>query len=183
MKNLIRALKIVSNQSSLTYEKWKAELGPEDFATFQESYGEGSDDYDDDDDDDEKEVDEYEKEVDEYVQDLFQEVVAELPTRFPLVVYRAICVKSYDDIDKNEIGVHWTTEKHSAKCYNSLIGTEFLFTAKVPSEVIDWVMTIYHRIEDRFQNYSESEINLLKGKKITASLEDENENDEFEATV
>lgn len=166
---LINALIVVAHQ--MTYEKWKADLGAENFATFEESYGPS--------DDDDEEA--YEEELDREVKDFFQQVVLDLPTAFPLEIYRAVCLKSFDDLNKNEFGVHWSTEEALAKCYNDGEGDEYVFTATVPSEAIDWVRTIYHRIEDRFQNYTESEINLLEGKKITVSLKDSN--DEFEATV
>lgn len=70
-----------------------------------------------------------------------------LPTKFPLTIFREVRALSKDYINKDSVGIHWTTEPGYAESYNdsSYPGhnerKSFLLRTKVNKEHINWKET------------------------------------------
>jgi len=82
-------------------------------------------------------------------------------------VYRMICVKDINSIDKNNLGASWTNDAGSASCWNEESGSsgfEFLIVGNVNSDDVVWIETLYHNLHGDF--YDENEIRLLPNRKI-----------------
>ena len=89
--------------------------------------------------------------------------------KFPLTLYRAVCVPKLEDIKLDKLGTDWSDDIESADCYhrhhakdNSSI---FVVKALVKRTDIDWSATVWNNLNTSFGD-KEQEINLIKGKSV-----------------
>lgn len=170
--------------SNLTFENWLKSVGFKDaedltgqwgyheIPDFEADFGHKVDpaDFTDEDDD----LDEF-----EYQQALENEFVKDAETRFddwihklkrlknPVVLYRAVCLDSLDDLDRDNIGVYWSDNYDSAQCYAAYNRNQKYFTlkAEVPLQDIDISFTLWNNLNPTLGE-DEQEINILPNTKI-----------------
>ena len=89
--------------------------------------------------------------------------------KFPLILYRAVCVKTLKDIKLNKLGTDWTDNLESASCYHGHLAksgsTTFVIKALVKRTDIDWTGTVWNNLNEAFGE-DEQEINLVPGKSV-----------------
>jgi hypothetical protein len=89
--------------------------------------------------------------------------------KFPLTLYRAVCVKKLEDIKLNKLGTDWTDSLDSASCYHGHIAppgsTTFVIKAIVKRTDVDWSGTVWNNLNESFGE-DEQEINLVRGKTV-----------------
>lgn len=79
-------------------------------------------------------------------------------------VYRMICLDDRESIDKNQLGVSWSSYSGSAACWNEEGGNKYLLTGLVSPLSINWLETLYHQLHSDF--YDESEVRLKPNQPI-----------------
>lgn len=83
------------------------------------------------------------------------------PDEFP--IYRAIRVKSTDDIKMDDLGESWSFDLESAKQFGYHNGSNFILSAIVNSENVDWYESMYRylRFSDGNDSDDENEIVVI----------------------
>lgn len=78
----------------------------------------------------------------------------------PIPVYRAIKAKSREDIDMEYLGESWSFDRASAISFGSRNGSNFLLSAEVSKEDVNWAGTIkvYTQFSGSFTDEDENEI-------------------------
>lgn len=72
----------------------------------------------------------------------------------PITAYRGYRLTSLDMLDKNNLGLFWTTEKDVAGCKTNATGKEYIVEARIKKKDINWEETIMRDIA----NWDEYEI-------------------------
>lgn len=89
--------------------------------------------------------------------------------KFPLKVFRGLEVKSREDINLKNPGIHWTIDTKLFKVKNSTIkNSNYILVGEVEENQVDWVNTIstymYYSLRPSYGFYPENEITLKKGQ-------------------
>lgn len=89
--------------------------------------------------------------------------------KFPLRVFRGLSVKSKDDINLKNPGIHWTVNTNLFKVKNSIIkDSNYILVGEIEENQVDWVSTIstymYYSLRPSYGFYPENEITLNKGQ-------------------
>jgi hypothetical protein len=89
--------------------------------------------------------------------------------KYPLKLYRAVCLKSIEDLDRKNLGTDWTDEIDSAQCYGKYRqekgDTFFVLVAEVGKDIIDWSSSFATNLNPSFGE-DEQEVNLLYRKPV-----------------
>lgn len=172
----------------MTYENWlkavdtkhPADLGDWEEYVSDQDLGVNESDFEDDDEDLLDEGEEAQSAEDKYleargeayggyIKNRFDDWVWKYKSwKFPLTLYRAVCLKDYSELKRDALGTDWSDEKASAQCYHShLKSGEALFTivAEVGKDDIDWVVAMVNNLNPSFGE-DEQEVNLLLGRKV-----------------
>lgn len=80
----------------------------------------------------------------------------------PVEVYRGVRLKRLEDLNKDKLGIFWTTEKSVAGDKTGSQGQEFVLNARIKKSDIDWDATITSDIG----NWDEYEIISRTGSPI-----------------
>lgn len=87
----------------------------------------------------------------------------------PIPIYRAIKVKSMDDIDFDYLGDSWSFDKDSAInfAHNNNLGN-VLISGKTKFNNVDWTNTLslFYLFSKGFDGYEENEINVINPDEI-----------------
>ncbi len=106
-----------------------------------------------------------EKEANEYVNKIMQ-LFNGLPN--PIPVFRCIKAKSENDIDLEMVGESWSYDKQSALNFGSRNGSNFLLSAFINKENVNWQGTIkaYVLFSNNFSDENENEIVIDEQDKL-----------------
>ena len=88
--------------------------------------------------------------------------------KYPLTLYRAVCLKSYDELKRDELGTDWSDDKDSAQCYHKHLASGedyYIIVAEVGKDDIDWAVNMVNNLNPSFGE-AEQEVNLLPGRKV-----------------
>ena len=89
--------------------------------------------------------------------------------KFPLKVFRGLEVKSKEDINLKNPGIHWTIDTKLFKVKNSIAkNSNYVLIGEVEKNQVDWISTIstymYYSLRPSYGFYPENEITLKKGQ-------------------
>lgn len=159
--------------AQMTYENWLKAINqehPVDLGDWQDSLSDSElninqDDYES----DEEYIEAADEAYAEYIIARFNDWVWKYKSwKFPLTIYRTICLKTYDELKRDELGTDWSDEEDSAHCYNKHLASGdnyYTLEAKVGKADIDWVVMMANNLNPSFGD-DEQEVNLLPGRKV-----------------